>query len=275
MRWSVLIFVGFACSFSASTEEDTSEQPAIAFEFTMSGADELSGTIQVPVILSHAAETEVRVGYSLRDGNNATPGVDFELVTGTLVFAPGEQRKELPVRIMDDTDETEAVETFEIALSRPIGATLDEVRAIHSVRIADHILPRVTVGPGPTTASEASPTKLVIKLDRPSEGQSTVVIGVSGGAPAAASASDVTLLDGTQIVIPSGATSVNVPIGEKDDALDEEDHEIVVFTLRGASANLVIGTASSLAHAISDNDAPPTLGFTLATATLGEGGGAE
>src|SRR6188768_1665109 len=146
----VLWVVGFSCTFELELE-DLSQPPTVAFEYTNSGADEMSGTVMIPVILSRAVDTEVRVTYSLLGGAGAVNGVDFDLAPGTLVFAAGEKRKELPVTIRNDSDMTEMVETFDIALSAPVGATLDPVRAIHSVRIADHILPRVTVSPAATT----------------------------------------------------------------------------------------------------------------------------
>jgi len=270
-RLGCVLLLGFACSFELDLEDNTIP-PTVAFEFTMSGADEASGTIMVPVILSRPAEQEITVDYSLLNGNNATPGVDFDLATGKLVFAVGESRREVPVTIKDDADETEMVETFDIALSSPVGATLDEVRAIHSIRIADHILPRVTVGPTPTSSSEGTPSSLIVMLDKPSEGQSTVVVGVAGGAPAPIGTGDVTIVDGTQVVIPNGEMMVSVPIGEKDDALDEEDNEVAVFTLRGASTNLVLGATKTIDHSIVDNDDPPTVRFNNATATVAENG---
>src|SRR5205085_12270610 len=102
------------------------------FEFDMSGADEQSGTVMIPVVLSRPADAEVTVDYALLNGNNATAGVDFTITPGQLTFAIGEYRKEVPVDIKDDHDETESVETFVIALSSPKGATLDEARAVHS-----------------------------------------------------------------------------------------------------------------------------------------------
>src|SRR5688572_19404760 len=146
-RVSTVLLLGFACSFSVEVEDELAFPPNVAFEFTMSGADELSGTLLIPVILSRPADEAVSVTYSLLNANTATPNVDFTLTTGIVSFAPGEVRKEIPVMINSDTDETEMVESFDIALTAPVGATLDEVRAIHSIRIADHILPRITLGP--------------------------------------------------------------------------------------------------------------------------------
>jgi hypothetical protein len=264
---AVLPVLGIACTF----ELDLDNELTVAFEYTMSGADEMSGMLMIPVVLSRPAELPVTVDYALLGGNGATPDLDFELPTGKLVFEVGEIRKEVPVTIKPDSDETEMVESFDIALSSPVGATLDPTRAIHSVRIADHILPRVTIGPTGTNASEASPSMLIVRLDRPSEGESTVVVGVAGGSPAAGPA-DLTIADGTVVTFANGQMIAMVPIGEKDDTLDEEDNEIAVFTLRGPSPNIVFGPTKTLNHAIADNDAPPIVRFNNATASVNENG---
>ena len=267
---AVLPLLGLACTFELDLEE-AAEEPRVAFEYEMSGADEMSGVLMIPVVLSHVATKQVTVDYALLGGNGATPDVDFTLPTGKLVFAIGEVRKEVPVSITPDSDESEMVESFDIALATPVGATLDPARAIHSVRISDHILPRVTIGPTDTNANEGAPSQLYVRLDRPSEGESTVVVGVAGGSPAASSA-DLTITDGTVVTFTNGQMLVMVPIGEKDDALDEEDNEIAVFTLRGASPNLVLGATKTLNHAIADNDLPPIVRFNNATANVAENG---
>jgi hypothetical protein len=261
MRYLALLLLS-ACTFDVRVGDESGPQ-TVAFEFEMSGADEQSGTVMIPVVLSRPAEEEVTVEYSLLNGNNATANVDFELKPGTLRFAIGEKRKEVPVTIKDDSDETEAAETFVIALSSPHGAQLDEARAVHSVRISDHVLPRVTLDPTPTTTSEANQTMLVIHLDKPAEGTSTVVVGVAGGTPAPTQAADMMLSDGTQVTINDGQMTVLVPIGEQDDNLDEEDPEVAIFEIRGPSTNLVLGTSKTQQHSITDNDNPPAIGFTM------------
>ena len=264
-----LVFL-VACSFSASFDDGTGS-PSLAFEFAETGSDELAGMLAIPVVLSHAADTQVTVDYVLADSPTATRDVDFSIATGTLVFEPGELRKVIGVTINADNDETEADEAFAIVLAAPVGAQLDELRAVHSVRIADHILPRVTVATS-SESPEDEPSNLVLLLDRPAEAGSSVTIGVAGGTPVAASADDLTLVDGTQVAIPEGAMMVNVPIGETDDALDEEDSEVVELTLRGASTNLVIGAARTLAHSILDDDLPPLVRFANASSSITETG---
>ena len=265
-----LLFV-VACSFSASFDDGAAGAPTVAFESAETGSDELVGTVAIPVVLSHAADTQIAVDYVVADTATATRDIDFSITTGALVFEPGEVRKEIAVTINPDSDETEADESFDIVLAAPVGAVLDDLRAVHSVRISDHILPRATVA-ATSESSEDQPSSLTILLDRPAEPGSSVTVGVAGGMPVAASADDLDLVDGTQVAIPEGAMMVSVPIGENDDNLDEEDREVVELTLRGASSNIVIGAARKLAHSILDDDAPPLVRFANASSSITETG---
>jgi hypothetical protein len=81
------------------------------------------------------------------------------------------------------------------------------------------------------------------------------------GVATPASASDLSLAEGTVVTIPDGATTVLVPVGEIDDLFDEEDVESVVFSVKGPSVNLVLGTTALVTHGITDNDPSPDIHF--------------
>jgi hypothetical protein len=265
LTWLLVFWI--ACGFSNDLVDDSTI--TVAFEFPMSGADEKSGTIMVPVVLSRVAEVPVTVMYSVLSGNGATPSVDFDVIAGTLRFEPGELRKEVPVTIRDDLDETEGEELFDIALTSPFGADLDARKAIHRVRIANYTLPRVTLNTM-TSSSEGTPSMLRVNLDKAAMGEAKVVIGVAPGMPAGVTPGDLTIVDNTMVTIPAGQTMVMVPIGEKDDALDEEDSELAVFSLRGPTPNIVLGGLKTQDHAVLDNDALPIVRFTQTTSSVNE-----
>ncbi len=260
------------CSYD-SPGPGPDDPPTIGFEFAASGADEQSGTVMLPVVLSKPSVDTVTVKYSVLGGGTATPADDFVVDATMLTFAPGETRAEIPVEIKSDFDDTEAAETFDIGLAAPEGAELDPNRAIHEVKIADHILPRINFATASvdTQTSEDSPTTLTLTLTAPSEGESTIVIGVAGGATDPVDTEDLTLTEGTIVTIPDGATSVDVPVGDVNDALDEHD-ETAVFELKGASQNMVLGMTKIANHTILDDDPTPTLSFTVASSSVNEDG---
>jgi hypothetical protein len=74
------------------------------------------------VSLSGPSAQPVSVNYSTADGT-ATAGVDYDVASGTLVFAPGELTKTVSVAVRGDTA-FESDETFHLTLSAPSGAAL-------------------------------------------------------------------------------------------------------------------------------------------------------
>ncbi|XP_063801033.1 sodium/calcium exchanger 1-like isoform X2 [Pseudophryne corroboree] len=88
------------------------------FEHTHYQCFENCGTVSVWVLCKRAdGEGAVQVDYRTEDGT-ANAGSDYELAEGTLVFQPGETKKELRLGIIDD-DVFEEDEHFYVQLSNP------------------------------------------------------------------------------------------------------------------------------------------------------------
>jgi uncharacterized repeat protein (TIGR01451 family) len=83
-----------------------------------------AGTTQAQVVisLSNVSLSPVAVSYATL-ALTATAGTDYQSVTGTVAFLPGETTKTVPFTIFGDTI-PEADETFRVVLSSPFGATL-------------------------------------------------------------------------------------------------------------------------------------------------------
>ncbi len=85
----------------------------------------------VTVWLNRASTSQVRVTYatapdtSAPSNKRATAGSDYTHVSGTLVFSPGQTRKTVQVRILDDSVE-DSGESFRFVLSNVQGATLEQ-----------------------------------------------------------------------------------------------------------------------------------------------------
>ncbi|TGN66509.1 hypothetical protein EXE59_23085 [Nocardioides eburneiflavus] len=82
---------------------------------TRQSTEERERTVWVPVQLQSPATTSVQVSWSLQAGS-ATPGVDYVDEQGQVTFAPGQKERDVPVRILDDT-ETERRETLRVLLT--------------------------------------------------------------------------------------------------------------------------------------------------------------
>jgi hypothetical protein len=112
------------------------------------GAAEL-GHVTFAVTLDEAGTERAWVTYTTRDGT-AVAGLDYVAASGTLVFEPGEISKTVTVGIVED-GLVEGDETFDLALSDPVGASVaravgtatiedDDLGALARIRLADPLV---------------------------------------------------------------------------------------------------------------------------------------
>lgn len=93
--------------------------------------------------LSKASTGTVTVTYTTSNGT-ATAGVDYSATTGTITFAPGVTSQLVHVDVIGDSV-VEANETFIVALSNPVGATIGDGSATGTITNDDTV---VTPGVG-------------------------------------------------------------------------------------------------------------------------------
>ena len=130
-------------------------------------------------------------------------------------------------------------------------------------------VPHVQFAELATTTAESTQTIVVVSLDQPSQGVSTVRLDITGTATAQL---DFAVADGTIVTFQDTEQTAMVAIGEVDDALDEDD-EVMTLALAAPSANLALGTVAQATHTISDNDATPTVSFMAASSNVAESAG--
>ncbi|WP_104105516.1 CotH kinase family protein [Nocardioides sp. 616] len=111
-----------------------SDTPEVSFARTDWTVREKRRTTWVPVRLLAPSDRTHTVRYRLR-GGTATPGKDFRLAEGTLVFAPGETTKSFGVQIRQDS-RREAKETIALELLDPDPAMLVGGASLVRIRIA-------------------------------------------------------------------------------------------------------------------------------------------
>lgn len=104
-----------------------------------------SGTHNAAAVvrLSAPSNRTVRVDYSTASGfgTTATPGSDYDAVSGRLTFAPGETAKAILVPVHGD-QAVELDETFQIRLHNPKGAKISDGSALVTIQDSS---PRVTI----------------------------------------------------------------------------------------------------------------------------------
>lgn len=83
------------------------------------------------VTLSRAANVPVTVRYATADVT-AKAGSDYAAASGTITFPAGSTRQEVAVTVTGDAT-AESDETFTVALSQPVGATLATAKATGTI----------------------------------------------------------------------------------------------------------------------------------------------
>jgi Calx-beta domain/SdrD B-like domain/Dockerin type I domain len=223
-------------------------------------------TANFTVTLSEATTGPVMVAFATSD-NSAIAGVDYESTSGTLNFTPGGSlTATFPVTIIGDPLPDD-VETFLVALSNPVNASINVGQATGmiipavsepAVSISDVTLPEGALG-GTTDFV------FTITLSGPSS-QNAVVAYETADGTATVGNSDYVAKSAT-ITFTPGQTSrtVTVQVTGDNTAEPTETFLVNVNAVSGSTGNAQgIGT-------IVDDDGAPTLTISDAVATPGTG----
>ena len=164
----------------------TVEGPA-AFSVSDAEVEEEPGAVLAfEVSLSRQLRAEARVDVATVDGT-ATAGSDYEAVTQTLVFAPGETLKTVEVVVLDDAHD-EGEETMTLVLSNAEGALIDDGE-----------------GTGTIVNNDAIPKAWIARFGRTVTGQ--VLDAVEARLAAPRQAGGRMTLAGYPLVVPGGSGS--------------------------------------------------------------------
>jgi len=200
--------------------------------------DEGAGSVVIRVMRVDGVFGEV--GATVRtDIGTATPNEDYVAASQFVTFGHGDSTtKEIHVLIEDD-EETEDTETFEVVLSSPTGGVELGFPKQGTVNILDNDQPIISWRSGLITRLEETTITLGItaELDIPFASGATIPVDIGG---TAVLDSDYTL-SGSSLVFTPGNTVAELTLGLIDDALVEAD-ETIVFTLSEGTA--MIGSPS-------------------------------
>lgn len=185
-----------------------------------------AGTVEAVFALTLSAPSgrEVRVDYSTKAGS-AAAGADFQALSGTAVFTPGQTEREVRVAVVGDAID-ELVETFQLTLAKPVNAVLATPGA--SATVVDDDTAQVAAADAEVVegdAGNAGTAKVAVTLsvasDRPVRVDFSTVPGT------AATPQDFGSVSGT-LTFPPGTRQllVSVPIVGED--LEETTESFLV-----------------------------------------------
>ena len=206
---------------------------------------------QFVIQLSAPSLNEVKVNFS-QDNGTAVNGGDYSYYAGTLVFAPGQTLKTLPIPVLKDTN-AEATELFWLDLSGAVNATVAQRYTPALIFDNDGTTGTPAIAVGDLVLDEALQTaNFVVSLNRPSV--STVTVGYSTTDDTARAGQDYRAAAGSLSFAP-GEMSKTVTVDLFDDGQPETDEQfqLVLSSPSNASLSDAVGVAL-----IGRNDTAPT-----------------
>ena len=243
----------------------------VNFRLVPVSINEVAGTYSLWVDLRVMPTVTTTVEYAV-NGLTGLPGVDFNLVNGTLTFNPGQKSRAITFSLLHDTLD-EVNETFQVNLSNPSHGVLG-TRRTNTVTLTDNDAPPVVQFrlASSSGAEGTTPANLEVFLSSASAKTITInykaLAGLLGGT--AVNNVDFTLVNGTLTFNP-GETSKLLPLALLNDLLDEKNETVKVQL--SAPTNTTLGLKAVHTFTILDNDATPTVSFTAATSSFSEAAG--
>ncbi|MFB0515655.1 MAG: Calx-beta domain-containing protein [Candidatus Neomarinimicrobiota bacterium] len=251
------------------TISDDDAPPWIQFTTESSSGDESITSVDLQLEISAISGRNTSVYYAVTGGTVSGGGVDYFLPAGMVTIPAGEFIAHINLLIQDD-DVGEHDETLEVTLSNPVNAQLG-AKTVYTYTIIDNESPpevAFTVASGGRAEGaledsiEVSLTIFSASWDMDVFVNYSVqnISAVGGGV-------DYVLSSGTAI-IPAGQLNTIISVNLNDDALDEEDETFKVTLSNPVNATLGAGTVFT--YNIVDDDAPPTIQFSLSASETAE-----
>ena len=246
-----------------SINDDDASPTLIVSDETITEGDGGTQVMTFDVTLSAASGREVRVSYNTT-GGSATAGSDYNTVSGSLTFNPGETAKTVDVTILGDTLDEGTAETFNFAIGGPTNATVADSTGVGTIT-DDDTAPTLSVtdNSGP---EQNSPLPFTVQLSR--SYPQTVTVGYSTANGSAVAGQDYTSASGT-LTFAAGTTQQTVNVSILDDQVSEGSETFFV-NLATPSGGAVIGDAQGVGTITDAADIP---GVSIGDATALEDGG--
>ena len=226
------------------------------------------------VVLTPASGRTVTVDFATA-GASATSGVDFQAASGTLTFAPGQERKTVTVLVNGD-ETVEPNETFELLLSGQTNATIADGTGAGTILTDDvNAAPVVDIGPDAGLAEGALFTAAGSFTDPDANTwTATVDYGDGSGAQLLPLAADKTF-QLSHVYADNGTFTITVAVN--DGAATGADTALVTVTnvspTVDAGPDAAIATGATFSSSGSFTD--PGADTWTATVDYGDGSGAQ
>ncbi len=236
--------------------------PTVSFTAPTQTVGEGVGTATITAQLSTAATLPVTVPYTV--SGTATSPADYTITASPLVIAAGSLTGTITVTVVAD-GVAEPDETVIVTLGTPTNAALGATTA-HTLTITGQV-PTVGLTAATQAVGEGVGTATITAQLSSSSSQPVTVPFTVGGT--ATNPLDYTIT-ASPLVIAAGSLTGTITVTVVADGIAEPD-ETVIVTL-GTPTNAVLGATT--VHTVTISGQVPTVSFTAAAQTVGEGVGA-
>ncbi len=215
-----------------------SANPAISInDVAVAEGNSGSGYVVLTASLSAPSTKTVKVDYKSIDGT-AKAGSDYDAVSGTLAFAPGQTRASILVLVHGDT-QVEPDESFFIKLSNARNATITDSTGVVALLDDGDAKPGISISDA--SGVEGDGLTFTVTLSMPSTETVTVDYSTSWGSY------------GTLTFAP-GEMSKSISIGTLDDSVYEPQSYYVTLNNASPNARILDGEGFGTVY---DNESGP------------------
>jgi hypothetical protein len=227
------------------------------------------------VTLAHGGTETVTVQYLTSDGTATTSGAakDYDAVSGTLTFLPGETEKEVEVTIYGDTN-AEADETLRLTLATPANAVIGRAQGTGTITNDET---HFDVGNVTIVEGDSGTKSAVFTVARGGSTVGTATIAYATQDGTAISVGDLRDFDAVSgtITFADGEAFKTIVVPIVGD-VNREVTEQFSLTLSGATGGLLTGAnvegKVTVTGTITDNDPVPAVSIGDVSIVEGDGG---
>ena len=243
---------------------DDDDPPTLSIDdVTVTEGDAGTTDAVFTVSLSVLSGLPVAVDVATADGS-ATAGADYATVDTTVTFAPGDTTGSVTVPVKGDTVD-ELAEAFDVALSNPVNATIDDPTGTGT--IVDDDLAVISITDLSVTEGDSGTTDAVFTVSLASPAAQPVTVHfMTNDVPGSVGVDFVSTSGTLSFGVGDQTRTIRVPI--IGDTLYEPTE--FVFVILSAPTNAVIGDVTGVAQILND-DPVPSQTLSIDDVTVAEG----
>jgi hypothetical protein len=227
--------------------EYNSGLPTLSLPNSNVSVNEINDEVLLSAVLDEASGTEVTVNYSTVN-DTAEDGVDFSGGSGSITFAPGETEKTISIPIIDNPY-YEANKQFQVLLSDPINATLDNDST--TVTIVNDEDP-LSIGFLSFTYSYNESERAIINVNLNNPSRTNIYVNYATAGDTAIAGQDYTDVSGTLLFTP-GQTSKSFAVPVINNGVVDNDRTVHLILSAPVGAPLRDGADMSTLTILNDD----------------------